>query len=430
MSARATRAALACTAVFAGGACGRSSGPPPGYALQARLGVYQDGSGRAGLAMLATLRDGTGAGPPVPWSAAISESGSTLAIAEYANGGAGSYAAWWWPEVALRDVGYTLTLSGGAESLSAAMDGSTAGGLALPEPVLSGDASRIDWPAVPGAASYECRVYEAGALALDVVVAAPGCDLSALPPGGYEASILAFSADLSQIAASSSRTPPLPARFDVAESGVAFVRPEVGGTTLELLAAGGAFDSGTSERGLAVWVSIRELGGGATSQPWTVSIVGPGISASAPATFEYLANLPRQMAWSDTLPATPGSYALAATSGSTGLSVAFTVGSPPWLPFVVDAAATPGTNGSATVAWTPVDGALAYLVEARRHADQVLVQSMWVAGPPAQFPPYTFTQGCTYDAYVAATDADMSGGAVPAQVSVSEYPYIHASFTE
>ncbi len=423
-------AALACTALLAG-ACGKSSGPPPGYALQARLGVYQDGSGRQGLAVLATLRDAGGAGPPAPWSAAVSDAGSTLAVGEYASGGAGSYATWWWPEVALRDgVRYTLTLSGGAEPLSAAMDGSTADGLALPAPALSADSSRIDWPAVPGAAGYECRVYQAGALALDAVAAAPGCDVSALPPGGYAASVLAFSADLSRIAASSSRTPPLPARFDVAESEVAFVRPEVGGTTLELLAAGGAFDSGISDRGLAVWVSIREPGGTATSQPWTVSIVGPGISASAPATFPYSANLPRQMAWSDRLPATPGSYALTATNGSTGLSATFTVGSPPWLPFVVDPVATPGTNGSADVTWTPVDGALAYLVEARSHLDQTLVQSMWVAGPPAQFPQYTFTAGQTYDAYVAATDADMSGGAVPAQVSVSEYPYIHASFTE
>lgn len=42
-------AALAC-------ACGDRSGPPR-YELQASGGTYQDGSGRTGLAVVATLRD-------------------------------------------------------------------------------------------------------------------------------------------------------------------------------------------------------------------------------------------------------------------------------------------------------------------------------------------------------------------------------------
>ncbi len=432
----ATRVVIAGTALLAGGACscgGSSSAPPPGYALQARLGVYQDGSGRAGLAVLATLRDGAGAGPPAPWSASVSDADGTLAVAEYAGAGAGSYSAWWWPEVAVRDgVGYNLTLSDGEASLSTAMEGSTAGGLDLASPALSADASRIDWPPVAGAASYACRVYQAGALQLDAIAAEPGCDLSALPPGGYEASILATSADFAGIAASESQTPALPSRFDVSESRLGFVRPDGGAPALEMLTAGGAFDFGTSKRGLAVWVAIRQPDGTPTSQSWTVSIIGPGISAEAPATFEYFASLPRQMAWSYDIPATPGSYALTATSGSTGLSGTFTVGYPPSLPFVFDEVATAGTNGSAEVTWTPVEGARAYLVEAWERVDSVWVQvqSMWVAGPPAQFPSSTFTVGHTYDVYVAATDADMSGGATPTQVSVSEYPYIHASFTE
>ena len=430
----ATRVALACAALVAAAGCSGGSSPAPEaprWALQARLGVYEDGSGRSGVAVLATLRDAAGAGPAAPWSAALSDASGTLAVAEYPGLGGGSYAAWWFPEIAVRDgVRYTLTLSDGERSLSTPLGGSTAGGLSPASPALSADAARMDWPPVERAASYGCRVYEAGALQLEAMAAAPGCDVSALPPGGYEASILATTADLAGIAASASQTPALPPRFDVSEGRLAFVRPEAGGTALELLAAGGALDYGTSERGLAVWVSIREPGGAPTTEAWTVSIVGPGTSPAAPATFEYFANLPRRMAWSYDVPATPGVYSLTATSGSSGLSGTFTVGDPPSLPFVLDAVATAEVQGSARVTWTPVAGARAYLVDVWDRVEQRQAASMWVAAPPAQFPQSTFTVGRTYDAYVAATDADMAGGAVPAQVSVSEYPFIHASFTE
>ena len=431
MSARATRSAIACAALLAG--CGGGSRPvqPGRYALQARLGVYQDGSGRAGLAVLATLRDDTGAGPSVPWSAAVSDATGTIAVAEYAGAGAGSYAAWWWPEVAVRDgVRYTLTLSDGETSVATIVRGSSATGLPLAAPVLSADSSRIEWNAVAGAAGYACRVYQSGAIQLDGASAGPGCDLSTLPPGGYSASILATGANLAQISASTAQTPALPSVFDVSESRIAFVLPEAGGTAFEMLAAGGAYDFGTSERGLAFWVAIREPGGTATTRPWTVSVTGPGISPSAAPTFEYQANLPRMMKWSYGIPATPGSYSLTATSGTTGLTAGFQIGYPQALPFVVDASATAGASGSAQVTWSPVEGARAYLVDVWDRAYGTQAASMWVAAPPAQFQPYTFTTGRAYDVYVAATDVDMSGGTVPTQVSVSEYPFIHASFTE
>ncbi len=428
---RALARALAWVCVVAGAGCGGHPAPASPYALQARIGTYDDGSGRIGLAVLATLRDGAGAGPSSPWPAWLADSGGTVASATYDGAGAGSYAAWWWPEVALQGgAGYVLTVDGGDHSFQAPLTGSAASGLALPAPTLAADASRIDWPAVSGAAGYACRVYAASALQLETTSPAPGCDLSALPPGGYEASILAFSANFSEIAADASQTPALPPRFDVSEARLAFVRSGGVGPALQLLAAGGAFDYGASQRGLAVWVSLRQADGSATDQPWNVSIVGPGISAAAPVTFEYHAYLPRQMQWSYDVPATPGTYAVTATSSLGAITATFTVGFPPWIGFVVDPLPTPGTQGGATVTWSPVDGARAYLVEVWDHAAGAQVQSMWVSAPPASFPAGTFTTGRSYDVYVAATDADMSGATTPAQVSVSEYPYPFASFVE
>ncbi len=412
-------------------ACGGGSSRAGAYALQARAGTYDDGSGRLGLAVLATVRDASGAGPAAPSSASIADGAGTLAAAQYAGPGPGSYAAWWWPEIAVRTgEPYVLTVGDGPDALRVSLPGPAAGGVPVAVPVVAADASRIDWPAVPGAASYACRVYAGGALQLDAVSRAPGCDLSALPPGGYEASILAFGADLVELAASASPAPALPARFDVSEARLGLARPSPGGAGLRLLAAGGAFDFGTSQRGLAAWVSISNTDGTPTSQAWTVSIVGPGLPASAPATFDYFAYLPRQMSWSYDVPATPGTYAITATSGATALSTTVSVGFPPSLPFVLDAAATPGVQGSADVTWTPVQGARAYLVDVWDAALGQRAQSMWVPAPPAQFPHGSFVAGGTYRVYVAATDADMSGATTPTQVSVSEYPYLFATFVE
>ncbi|HET9551844.1 MAG TPA: hypothetical protein VFP50_02660 [Anaeromyxobacteraceae bacterium] len=417
-------------ASLAGCGSGASPSSTP-YALQARLGTYDDGSGRVGLAALATLRDGAGAGPATPWSAWLTDPAGTLASAEYAGSGPGSYASWWWPGIAVQDgAAYALHVDGGSGALQASLTGSTAGGLALPAPVLAADASRIDWAPVPGAAAYACRVYTAGALQLDAASATPGCDLSTLPPGGYQASVLAFSANVAAIAANTSQRPALPDRFDVSEARLGVVRTD--GTTApqQLLAAGGAFDFGQTQRGLAVWVSLRKADGSATDRAWTVSIVGPGIPSASPVTFQYPASMPRQMNWSYDVPATPGTYTMTATSGTTAVSTTFAVGSPASIAFVVDPSATPGTAGSAQMTWSTVAGARAYLVEVWDHAAGVRAQSMWVPAPPAKFPDGTFTSGRTYDVYVAATDAGMSGATTPTQVAVSEYPSPFTSFVE
>ena len=412
-------------------ACSGESEPESApYRLAVRGGTYQDASGRIGLAVLATLRDRSGAGPAEPGTATVSDGSGPLADAVYPGGGTGSYAAWWWPEIPVRD-GERYALDATSESFSRRTEfsASTSGGLALPKPALSPDASTITWPAVEGAASYACRVYANGAPQLDVNVREPACDLSALPPGAYVASVLAFTADLSAVAASGAQEPGLPARFDVSEARVAFVRPDEITPAVTLSAAGGSFDFGTSTRGLAVWLAIQAADGAPTATAWDVTIVGPQIPASAPVAFTYAARFPRQVVWSYEIPATPGVYALTASSGALAISTTFTLGDPAPLPFVLDATAEAAGAGGATVSWTPVTGARAYLVEVWDPATGTPAASQWVAAPPARMPDGSFTPGVVYDVYVAATDADMSGGGVPTGFAVSEYPYAPASFT-
>ncbi len=407
-------------------ACGRQDAATP-PAFVATGGTYQDGTGRAGVAVLATLRDGAGAGPSSPWDVVLRDGSGVAGYATYRRAGAGSYEVWLWPGVAPGPDAYSVTASDGGTSLAAAFSSALATALARPEVALSADGSRLEWAPVAGAASYGCVATVAGAGRLDAVSRSPGCDVSGLPPGAYAASVRAFGADLVALSEDVSRAPALPARFDVSEASLAFVRPDPAAPQLSVAAAGGAFDSGMGPRTLAVWLSIRAPDGAATTSSWDVSVVGPGLPADAPLRFTYRANFPRLLVWSREVPATPGTYFVTAAAGASVFAT-FTLGDPPALPFVLDAAASPARSGSASVTWTPIAGARAYLVSAWEPASAAPAASFWVADPPARFPDGSFAPGVAYDVYVAATDADMSGATVPGSFSVSEYPYLPARF--
>ncbi len=412
-------------------ACGGSSEQPSPYALQASAGVYGDGSGRLGLSLLATLRDGRGAGPDAAWSLVLAgPAGSLVAQEQYPGGSTlGSYAAWWWPDQAPVAGPYQLTASGGDWSLPLEVDLASGLGFEVPQLALSADGGQLTWPAVAGAASYECQAFGSdGSLQLSAISTAPGCDLSALPPGAYSASVLALSADLSALAASTAQRPSLPARFDVAEARLALLRPQVGAPAMRAAAAGGALDSGNATRSLAIWLSIANADGTPTPVAWSVEVVGPNLPVAAPLTFGYGANLPRQLVWSYDVPASPGIYSFTATSTAGALAGSFAVGTPPPLDIPQGVVANAGAQGSATVDWTPVAGARSYLASAWDHLSGAFVAGAWVAAPPASFPQGTFAAGSSYDVYVDATDADMVGGQVPTQVAVSENTYQPATF--
>lgn len=408
-------------------ACGSSAKAPP-YALQARLGIYDDGSGRLGTALVATLRDASGAGPSSPWTLMFRDPlGGTVATLPSA-GGAGSYVVSWYVDAAPSPGTYDVVATSGQETVRAQVsiaDG--AAGLPLPAPVLAADGSRLDWTAVPGAGSYLCRVYAGGALQLETVGSATGCDLSGLPAGAYSAEVLALSADLAALASSTAMAPSLPPEFDVSAARLGFAR-SAGVAPVVLQAAGGAYDDGVGSRSLAVWLSIAAVDGTATTSSWDVQVVGPNLPAGAPLALTYHANFPRTLAWAPGIPAAQGTYTVTAQSGTTAVAGTFTVGAPAWLDQPLGLAATGGSQGSASASWAAVAGARSYLLAAYDGTTGALVTSAWFGGTSGSFPQGTFTAGSAYDVYLAATDADMALGTVPTQVSVAENVFDFSRF--
>jgi hypothetical protein len=410
--------------------CGGTS--DEGFALQARGGAYVDGTGRLGLALLATVRDGDGLGPAAEWSGSLSGPlGPVGAGATYWSPGAGSWFATLWPEEPGYAGLYTLELaSAGGGALTAAFELSDGTGIAPPQPAASEDGSSLSWPAVPGAASYECVVHGETGPTARALGSATTCDLSGLPAGAWTASVFAYSADLTAISASGSRTPALPDRFDVSEARLALTRSDGSAPAAALAAVGGGFHDGTSwpGRGLAVWVSILNGDGTATTVPWTIEVVGPGFPAGAPLTFTYPANFSRLMVWSAAVPAVPGSYGLVARSAAGNLARAFTLGAFPTLDAPMGVVASARAQGAADVEWSPVIGATSYLVTARDASSGEYVSSQWVAGTTAGFPASTFVADRSYTVRVAATDADMVGGSPPERFGITENSYQPASF--
>lgn len=420
-------------AAVAGISCGggsSASSPPPPYALRTTGGTYNDGSGRVGLSVLATLRDAGGAGPQAAWSGTLSDGGGQLSSVQYDAPGSASWSALVWPDVTPSPGSYDVALapasgSGTSASFSLA-DGST---LDIPRLSLSADAATLSWPAVAGSATYECLVYAGGALQKSALGPGTTCAVGDLPQGSYEAAVRAYSADPAALAASSSQVPSLPARFDVSEGYLAFSRSAGGSPAFTAVAAGGAIDYSGLTPGLAFWLAIAQSDGSVSTVSWTVQVIGPGLPVSAPLSTTYGANLPRQMFWSYDVPATPGIYSFTATSNSGTLAGSFTVGTPASLAIPGSVSASVGTKGAATLSWSAVTGAQSYLVSAWDHATGAYAASQWVNGSPASFPQGTFVSGSTYDVYVDATDADMIGGAVPTQVAVSENTFQPSSFT-
>jgi hypothetical protein len=412
--------------------CGPAESDSDRFTLQARGGVYVDGTGQLGLAVLTTLRNADGIGPAVGWSGSLSGPlGPVGGTVTYAVPGAGS----WFASLLPKEPGYAGTYSldlasAGGSALTALFDVAEGTGIAPPQPSFSDASTTISWSPVPGAASYECVVYGEAVVEARSLGAATSCDLSGLPAGTYAASVLAYSADLTSIAASASRTPSLPDRFDVSEARLTFNRTDGSPLAATLAAAGGGFHDGTSwpGRGLAVWVSILNPDGTPTSQQWSVEVVGPGLPATTPLTFTYPANFTRLLIWSEAVSAAPGSYGLIARSTAGSVARPFTL----WTLATLDAptgiVASAGAQGSADVAWSAVAGAASYLVTVRNRATGEYASGQWVAGTSASFPFDTFLVDQPYDVYVAATDVDMVGGTPPTQVAITENSYQPAAF--
>jgi len=412
------------------------SGPLPeserdGWVLRLTGGSYSDGSGRVGLALLATLRDEQGRGPAEPWNGVISDAQGTLtsSFVYPAGGEPGSHATWWWWNVGLAPgETYRLTLSragGGGVSASWTAPGSQ--GLPVPQVALSADGERLTWEPVPGASSYGCQVFKDGALQLSRRGAATDCELSALPAGSYTAAVLAFSAALESLAADVSQRPSLPSEFHVSEGRLAFSRGLAPGSVLRAAAAGGAVHYGRTQPGLALWVGLSRADGTPLEEGGTVELVGPGLRADTPLRFSYPPRARQHLVWSYDTPPLPGRYTLTARVGGNVLSTGFSIGELASLSSPLDVTAVPAASGGARVSWAAVEGARAYYVSVWNNQG-TLTAMQWTSGAEATFGAGSFVAGQSYDVYVAATDVELAGTATPSRVTVSENTYLPAFF--
>jgi len=419
--ARAARAIVALS--IAATACGGGGGSaPPPYGAGAALGAYEEGSGRTGVAALVTIRGETGGGPDGAWTLGLARDGQPV-------GGAAAYAALAtyalvsWPDVAPTPGGtYEVLASDGERTLSAPAVLAAGAPLAVPAPGLSLDGTRLEWPAVDGAAAYACRLSAGAAIHLQRISPDAACDLAALPAAGYLASIQALSADPEALAGGPA--PALPARFDVSQARLGVLRREAG-APLALRAAGGRLDYGLVP-GLALWMALAAPDGAPGGGVWSIEVTGPNLPPADPLRFELLANFARRMVWAYDLPPAAGLYTLTARSGAEAVTTQFVIGAPEPLPLPGGVSAQGQAGGAARFTWDAVPGARSYLAAAWMGA--YFVAGQWVAGTEARFPDGTFTPGNAYDVYVTATDADMSGVAVPTRVSASENSYTPASF--
>lgn len=396
--------------------------------LESALGVFGDGSGRLGLAFLQTLRDELGSGAGAPWTVTLRhESGVALAYT-YDAAGAGSYVATWRFDTAPLTGRWEIEAVSDAEVVRAEAELGSGAGLPPPVISLSADGSVIEWSEVAGAATYLCRVYASGVLQLESWLTAPACELTALPPGAYSASIVALSHDPTTLLADPVASPTLPTRFDVSEARLGFTRTDGSSPARTLRAVGGAYDNGVGPRSIAFWLALQSADGTPVTSDWQVEVVGPGLTAEHPLTVTYWAGFPRLMAWAVGLNAAVGTYTATATSGDEVAVAQFTVGAPDWLGMPSGVVATDGAQGAARVEWVAVPGAVNYLASAYDAVTGELVASQWTPATETDFVPGTFTAGRSYDVYVAVSDVDMVGGVIPTQVSVAENVFDYSTF--
>jgi len=345
---RHARAAACVLSVGVAAACSGTSSPAAArYALEAVGGTYDDGSGLPGIAVLATLRDAAGAGPAAAWAGTLADASGPRAQVAYADASPGSYAALWWPDLAFATGTYTLALASADDSASATFPVAAGGAMEIPFPTLSPDGATLSWSTAAGAAGAGCRIANGTVVVRSTVGTATSCSVGDLPDGAYQASALAFSADLAALAADGSERPALPGRFNVSEGRIAFLRAGAAPAVVAL-AAGGAIDAGIGVRTLATWLSIRNADGTPPASAWSATITAPGI---APLAFTYPAGFSRLLVWSYDLAATPGQYVLTATSAAGTLTLPFAIGEPAALATPTGVAATDGAKGSAHVAW-------------------------------------------------------------------------------
>jgi hypothetical protein len=293
----------------------------------------------------------------------------------------------------------------------------------VPLVALSLDGTRLEWGDVAGAEAYACVLTADGAVQEQQVSTTAGCEVSALPPGSYLASIQALGAD--PTALDPGVAPAMPASFHVSHARLGLLR-RASGAPLVLRAAGGRIDYGLVP-GLAIWVGLSAADGSPDGGAWSIAVTGPSLPPSDPLRFDLLANFTKRLVWAYDLPPESGRYTLVASNGVESITTEFAIAPPLPLPLPEAVSAGGNAKGGAHVTWERVPGAQSYFASAWLGSSYVAGQ--WVTGPFAEFLGGTFTSGFTYEIYVAAADFDVAAGPPPTRVSLSENSYAPASFT-
>jgi hypothetical protein len=417
-----------------GGSPNGPVGPPPpvtidGYTITVRPGVIDYGSGVTSVAVLAAVRDVAGEGPSSPWAAALHGREGYLDSPRlsYNAPGPGSYVAWGWPDLHLQDDdAYELRIGPSFAALTPFDLGvDPRSSIGVPGPHLSLDGARIEWAPVTGAAAYECSVEEASTG--DTVVETRGtdtaCDLSTLPPGEYDATVMATSVNLAALAASTARAPALPARFDVAVARLGVYLPypdEELDMPVQVRTAGGALRVG-DERRLVVWASVTTPDGAPPGQDWLMNLqVWEDGWPWSFGSFTYPAGARQFLHVGFHSAPVVAQYDVRASSFGPSVSTRFNFGAPAELPEPRNVAVSADGGGAASVSWGAVAGARSHLVRAYDPATGDLVAEAWTKASPLAFPTGSFVAGATYDVYVLATDADLIDGGLPLQVAATE----------
>jgi hypothetical protein len=401
--------------------------------LTASAGTYSDGAGPTGLTLLATLRDVDGRGPDVPWTLSLSDVIGPLDVsASYAVSGDGSFEVWTFPTIATSPAHeYLLQLTSPTGTTATAQVFVGNGGLDDPEPTLSADGAMLSWAAPVGAQTFSCDVTSGGESQLTTAGPSAQCDVSALPPGAYLATVEAFSTDVSALRQDPAQTPRLP-ELDVSAGRLAFTRSDGSAPTLTFSVAGGRFDYGAGDPGLALWLSLRQPDGGVSPEAWTVNVVGPGIPTEAPLELTYPANTPQTALWAYDVSLAEGLYSLTASAdgGTPPLSTQFRVPAQTPMAPPLDVTATAAPSGGASVQWTAAPDAGSYFVGVWNRATGVFTAGQWVTSSPTTFASQTFAASTDYDVYVTAATADLTAPPVPhADFQASENTYSPAGFT-
>ncbi len=434
-----------------GGGGGGNTGTVPatntggGYTLMASGGTVNDGSGVAGLSVLASLRDSQGWGPVQSWTITITGpgvSGNTALVMEYTDPRIGSYMSWEWSGIDPQPGTYTATATNGAVTIH--YDFSVLASVIHRPAVNAGSSGgdiSLSWPSVSGAASYS---YVACSPAYDCIsgmttTTSTIISFGTLTAGDYLIEVKAYATNRIALGSDHSSSPGLAAHENVSE--YTFSLP-VGGDQISdhysFSVAGGVLDFGMSGpsgpiNGLAIWTSVQDTTSpgnpAAPAGDWNITVTDPhGLVLN----YLYPSGERHDAYWLYGVePVSGGTYTVSASYGAAIKTAVFSLANttPALDPLLYSqingSLVTNGTNTNLkdiNITWPAVTGAHSYYVSlwaevwntSSKQYDYREVWGQWVNTASARVVNGTVATGLWCDVFVTAHEIDMTSAAPPA----------------